>query len=141
MLRIAYHNIPMGRRRYGDDDEDEKEDLNLYKGAKQRQESGPPKAVSSEKYEDQLERAEPMIQQLNNLYNQFISGAERQPPIERRKQLDQLMVGLQLASKPTPAVNFRFQTLWTQYKTNADRWDKLMLDLESGKIKRVVERK
>ena len=132
----------MGRRRYGDDDEDdEKEDLNLYKGAQTRNEAAVPKAVSGEKYEEQLARVEPMILQLNNLYNQFIAGAERSPPTERRKQLDQMMAGLQLASKPTPTAQFKFQSLWTQYKTNADRWDKLMHDLETGKIKRVVERK
>ena len=131
----------MGRRRDRDDDEDEKEELNLYKGAQARKETAAPEKVSGEKFLEMLDRVEPSIQSLNNSYNQFIAGAEKLPPIEKRKALDQLMASLTSSPKPTQSLQFRFQTMWTQYRTYADKWDKLMKDLESGKIKRVVERK
>ncbi len=92
----------------------------------------------TEKVNELVQRAEPLIEQINNLYNQFISGAEKLPPTERRKQLEQTMVQLQYISKPTPAILFRCNTLEAHYLTYRDKWDKLMRDLEAGKIKRAI---
>ncbi|MGZ3709841.1 MAG: hypothetical protein ACXVBC_13050, partial [Bdellovibrionota bacterium] len=88
------------------------------------------------KFEELVARAEPMIEQLNNLYNMWASGAEKIPPIERRKQLDQIMVTLTLMGKPTSATQFRFSALNSTYITFRDRWDRLIRDFESGKLKR-----
>jgi Mg2+ and Co2+ transporter CorA len=85
-----------------------------------------------------FQRAEPLIDQLNSLYNQYVAGIEQRPPHERRKQLDELMATLQTMNKPTPAYQFRFTTLNASYLTHRDRWDRLIKDLESGKIKRVT---
>ena len=84
-----------------------------------------------------IEQATPLIEQLNNLYNQFFAGAEKVPPTERRKQLDQTMASIMLSSKPTPQMQFRCQTLNQSYISARDRWDRMMKDLESGKLKRV----
>jgi len=124
------------RRRRDRDDEDEKEEINLYKGAVQRKEGGAASNASSEKFEDLMLRAEPMIEQINSLYNQFLSGMERTPPLERRKTLDQIMDTLAAIGKPTAANQFKYQTMYNQYRSYRDRWDKMMLDLEKGKIKR-----
>ena len=85
-----------------------------------------------------FQRVEPLIAQVNSLYNQFVAGAETRPPLERRKQLDEIMAALQGFSKPTPAYQFRYTTLNASYLTHRDRWDKLIMDLESGKIKRTA---
>ncbi len=85
-----------------------------------------------------FERADPLMEQLNNLYSQYIAGVERMPPIERRKQLDQMMATLQLMAKPTQALQFRYNTVHAKYVSHRDRWDRLCRDLESGKIKRTV---
>jgi hypothetical protein len=95
-------------------------------------------SAGTEKLVELIERALPLIEQLNNLYNQYISGVERCPPLERRKQLDQLMATLTLMSKPTPAYQFRFNTLNSSYLTHRERWERLCKDLESGKIKRTA---
>ena len=89
---------------------------------------GPGKSgdAAIDKLIENFQRVEPLIEQLNNLYNQFFAGVERRPPIERRKQLDQLMMSLQLSNKPTPAYQFRFNTLYTSYITHRERWDKLV---------------
>jgi len=92
----------------------------------------------SEQLASLIERAEPLIEQLNNLYNQYIVGAEQRPPLERRKQLDQLMMTVQMMGKPTPTMQFRASTLTQRYTVNRERWDKMIKDLESGKIKRLV---
>lgn len=83
-----------------------------------------------------MQRAEPLIEQVHSLYNQYLAGIETRPPVERRKQLDQVMLTLQLMTKPTPAYQFRYATINASYHTHRDRWDRLMKDLESGKAKR-----
>jgi hypothetical protein len=85
-----------------------------------------------------LQRAEPLIEQLNSLYNQYVVGVDLRPPLERRKQLDQLMMSMQMLSKPTPAYQFRYNTLNASYLTHRERWDRMLKDLESGKIKRTT---
>lgn len=122
------------------DREDEQEDDNLETPGKH---GVPPKAgtlghISSGKLDELINRAEPMIEQISNLYNMFASGAERSPPTERRKQLEQTMMTLQAVGKPTPAIQFRCHTLLSQFQTQRDRWDRLMKDIESGKHKRVT---
>ena len=86
-----------------------------------------------------LERGEPMIDQLNNLYNQFMAGVERAPPIAQRKQLDELFNSISQLPKNTPALRFRYDNVYSKYRTFRDRWDKLMRDLEDGKARRVVK--
>ena len=75
---------------------------------------------------------------MHNLYNQYLAGIESRPPIERRKYLDQVMQTIQAMNKPTPAYQFRCNTLNSSYLTHRDRWDRLAKDLESGKIKRTT---
>src|SRR5690242_1099870 len=65
--------------------------------------SGPPE----DKIHEFLQRADVLIDQLNNLYNMYTAGAERLPPNEKRKMLEQLMVTIQSTGKPTPAIQFK----------------------------------
>lgn len=94
--------------------------------------------AETDKLLELFQRAEPLIEQLNSLYNQYIAGVESRPPRERRKQLDQIMAALQGLAKPTPSYQFRYTTLNASYFTHRDRWDRMCKDLESGKIKRVA---
>ncbi len=87
---------------------------------------------------DQILRLiEPLIEQTNNLYAQYVAGVERRPPIEKRKQLDSMAAQLLAHPKPTSASKFKAQTVLTRYQIHRDRWDKLLRDLEDGKIKRL----
>jgi hypothetical protein len=90
----------------------------------------------SEKLEDLLLRAEPLLEQVNHLYSIYLAGAEQYPPIERRKTLDGLMVSLQMISKPTPAALYKYTAIAARYESYRNRWDKLLRDLENGKIQR-----
>ncbi len=96
-----------------------------------------PTAVGDQKLLQLLDQATPMIEQLNNLYNQFFAGTERVPPIERRKQLDQTMATIMMTPKITAPLQFRAQTLNSSYISARDRWDRMLKDLESGKLKRM----
>ncbi len=96
-----------------------------------------PTSVGDQKLLQLLDQATPMIEQLNNLYNQFFSGMDRVPPIERRKQLDQMMASIMMTPKPTATLQFRAQTLNNSYISARDRWDRMLKDFESGKLKRM----
>jgi hypothetical protein len=117
------------RRREREDEEDEKASSNS---------KGTSLSVAHEKFDELITRAEPIIEQLNHLYQMFVLGTEKLPPLERRKQLDQLMTSLQMMPKSTPAAQFRYSSLQAQYTTYKERWEKMMKDLEAGKLKRIV---
>jgi hypothetical protein len=123
------------RRDEEDDKEREKELLGRTDGVIRKSDLS---GVSSEKVDELILRAEPMIDQIQGLYNQYLSGIEKHPPNERRKQLEQLMYTLQLVSKPTAGLQFRYQTLNAKYVSYRERWDKVLKDLEDGKIKRRI---
>lgn len=116
------------KRRREREDEQEREDAK--KNNEVRIEEG------TEKLDELIQRVDPLISQLNNLYNMFMSGAENVIPMERRKQLDQLMVSLQMMSKPTAGSLFKYAAILSKYTTHKERWDKMLKDLEDGKIKR-----
>jgi hypothetical protein len=92
--------------------------------------------VDSKRIDEMIARAEPLIDQVNALYNLYLAGTERLPPNERRNHLDQLMTTITQVAKPTAAVRFRASGLQHTYQQHKERWDRMMRDLESGKIKR-----
>lgn len=87
---------------------------------------GPP--LSS--LQDLLDRIPPLIEQVNQLYNMYFSGAEKRPPVERRQYLDQCIAQLGAFPKPTQAAQFRATTLLQTYQTHKDRWDRLLKQRE-----------
>lgn len=92
--------------------------------------------AGSIKLDELMTRAEPLIEQVNSLYSQFMNGTERAPPNERRRQLDQLMTTIMMMHKPTPTQRFRATGVMYTYQQYKDRWERMIRDLESGKIKR-----
>lgn len=118
------------RRRREREDELEQEDL------ERRKKLGTASTHSGEKIEELLARAEPLVDQVDNLYGQFIRGMERRPPLERRQTLDQLMATLSLMGKTSSSLQFRYNNLNAKYVTQRDKWEKWIRDLESGKLKR-----
>ncbi len=98
----------------------------------------PEKENNSVKIDGLLKRIEPLLEQVNNLYNLFATGVERLPPREKRKQLETWIANLQATPKANPTYAFKVTTLVNRFATFRDRWDRLVRDLESGKIKRIV---
>jgi hypothetical protein len=95
-------------------------------------------SLSGDKLDELIQRADVAIQQLNNLYNMFVVGVERFPPIERRGQLEQLVAALQSINKATPAALYKYNAIQSRFILHRDKWDKMIKDLESGKIKRTA---
>lgn len=88
---------------------------------------------STEKLLEILERVEPLMEQVHQLYNQFFAGTEKRPPLERRKQLDQAMEMVLMLPKPNPSVQFRCTTVRTRYQSFAEQWDRKLRQLEGSK--------
>ena len=100
---------------------------------------GQPQPESNSTQIDELiSRATPMVEQINSLYNMFSTGIERLPPNEKRKQLEALIIQLQNTPKPNQTYNFRASSLITHYTSMREKWDRIMRDVESGKIKRTA---
>jgi hypothetical protein len=89
-------------------------------------------------FDEQLRRATVLIDQLEHLYRQFAVGVLMRPPVEERSRLDQMMTHISHAPKASTTDRFRFSGVLQSYTTHKSRWDKLLADIESGKIKRVA---
>ena len=86
-----------------------------------------------------LSKCEVMMEQITNLYGMWIQGMERVPPIVQRNHLNDLVLKIQAAAKPTANLRFRVAEFHTKFGTYTDKWDRILKDVESGKI--VVKRK
>jgi hypothetical protein len=89
-------------------------------------------------FDELLRRASVLIDQLEHLYRQFAVGVLARPPVEERSRLDQLMTHLSHTQKASTTDRFKFSGVLQSYTTHKSRWDKLLADVESGKIKRVA---
>lgn len=96
---------------------------------------------STDQLVELMKRAEPMIEQLDHLYMMFVAGAEKIPPNEKRKILDQTMATLMTMSKSSQSSAFKYNSLHSRYVAYRDRWDKMLKDLEDGKLKRTKDLK
>lgn len=86
-----------------------------------------------EKFKKLFEQVEPLLEQLNNLYRNYVNGVEKRPPLERRKRLDQLITTLQMLPKSTSKMRFDFQMMFARYQTQSALWDKMLRKLEAGR--------
>jgi hypothetical protein len=83
----------------------------------------------------------PMIEQVNGLYNMFVAGVETKPPLEKQKQLEKLIKSLHDEPKTTPALRFRATSVISSFMVHKDKWERLLKDIESGKVLRRNPRK
>jgi polyhydroxyalkanoate synthesis regulator protein len=81
-----------------------------------------------------LNRCEVMMDQITNLYQMWVQGLERTPPISQRKNLEDLVLKIQAVPRPSTNLKFRVTQFQTKYSTFKDKWDRLLKDVESGKI-------
>ena len=86
--------------------------------------------------DETIQKLEVMTEQLNNLYNQYLSGVEKRAPIEKRRQYASLVQILQNLPKPTLQARFRSNTMLVRFQSQMERWDKLLRKLEAGGLKR-----
>jgi len=127
-------------KREQEDEKDVELQKNLQKGgyrssAPQTQD----KAPDTEQLRKLIAEATQLIQQLNNHYKQYTLGVQNNPPTEDRSTLEQIIQKIKLTPKNTPTLKFSAQSTINQFITYKNQWDKMMLDLESGKIQRIIK--
>ncbi len=83
-----------------------------------------------------MKRAEQLVEQTQNLYQQYFAGIEKFPPRDRRNALEYTMTQLFYLAKTTPNIRFRYGNLLSKFQTHRDRWDRMLKDYESGKLRR-----
>ena len=91
----------------------------------------------SAKMDALINQSSAQLDQITTLYNQYLAGIEKLPPLQLRQQLEETVQILVKSHKSTQAAQFRFNTFFARYQTYRDRWDRIIRDLESGKIQRV----
>ena len=126
------------RRQREEEREREAEEERLAKLKKEEQTGRVIDSQIVEKFDELIRRAPIMIDQLEHLYHQYAVGLLSRPPVEERARLDMVMVTLYNLPKPTPSDRFRFSSINSSYGSHKSRWEKLLADIESGKIKRVT---
>jgi hypothetical protein len=93
----------------------------------------------SERLDSLILQAGPLIEQVNQLYIRYGTGEQSRPPLEQRQRLDTMIILMQNLAKHTPSDRFRFSTVNQSYATHRSRWEKLLQDIETGKVRRVVK--
>jgi len=94
--------------------------------------SAPVPTVSEDELNERMSRAEKLIEQVHGLYRQYFIGVENRPPFEQRRQLDQLMTGIQYAAKPTTNQRFMAQNMLQKYRTFTELWERKLKERESS---------
>ena len=89
--------------------------------------------LKTDEVEELLQKIDPLIEQLNNLYHMYLAGVEKRPPVERRRVLDSMVRKILDSNKQTLGVKFRASTLASRYQMHCERWDKQLRALETGK--------
>jgi hypothetical protein len=98
-----------------------------------------PAGPESGRLDSLILQAGPLIEVVNQLYIRYGTGEQARPPLEQRQRLDTMIILMQNLAKHSAADRFRFSTINQSYTTHRSRWEKLIQDIETGKIRRVVK--
>lgn len=83
---------------------------------------------------EMIKKAEVLMEQIQNLYNMYVAGMERIPPNTHRKQLEDIVFRINDAAKTSASLKFRAQQFHAKYQMYKDKWERLIKDIESGKV-------
>ena len=75
---------------------------------------------------------EPLLEQLNTLYQMFFQGLEKRPPLEKRALLDRLLVQLGDLNKTSPSARFKSQSVITSALTRIELWERKLKAMEKA---------
>ncbi len=119
--------------------EREREELKSTQTPPSTSKNGKPMPAENRGFSDLdglLAQVSPLLEHLDRLYNMYLAGAEKSPPVVRRKILDQLLVQMSQHARLTSAHQFRYQSMLASVRSHMERWDRLLKEFEKGQIKR-----
>lgn len=82
----------------------------------------------------EIDKAARLINELHKNYQAYFLGDERQPPLPKRKQLDDLIVRLrgEVTRANQSSMSFLFKQIDARYQLYKNKWDKKMAEIENG---------
>ncbi len=83
-----------------------------------------------------LRSVEDRIEKLKVQYDMYFSGFERKLPLQPRRELDAAVMQLRREPVRATATRFRVQNVIQKFGTYAQKWDRVLLQIEQGTLKR-----
>src|SRR5438552_11341990 len=80
------------------------------------------------------------IDRLKVLYEQYFIGMEKLPPTVARREVEKLLDFLGKQNIGNTGIRFRYLGLLRRWKTYAERWDKILREIDNGTYARHVAR-
>jgi len=93
-------------------------------------------AVTDKELDNDLADLAIRIEKMRVKYQGFFLGLEKLPPLFERDQLERFIRVSALNDARRAVHKFRFQALLQRYRTLAVHWDRIMRELEEGRITR-----
>lgn len=90
--------------------------------------------------EQELQRIETAIREIDQNYEKYFAGIERRPPEKLRDELGLDLRRLSNSYIPQTDLRYRYQMLATRYHSYCGNWERLMRQIEEGKFVRKLER-
>lgn len=90
--------------------------------------------------EQELDRIELKIKEIDQAYEKYFMGIERRPPEQARTELGLVLRRLSSRHMVQTDLRFRFQMLATRYHNYCANWDRTMKNLEDGKFVRQLQK-
>lgn len=92
--------------------------------------------ATDKEYEEDLAEFTRRVERLRVHYQSYFLGLERRPPLQLREQLDRFIRETCLNEARRATFKFRFQSLLQRYRILAVYWDRVLRDLEEGRVTR-----
>jgi hypothetical protein len=80
------------------------------------------------------------IDRLKVLYEQYFLGLEKMPPVVARREVEKLLDAFGKQNIGNTGMRFRYLGLVRRWKTYAERWDKILREIDNGTYARHVAR-
>jgi hypothetical protein len=90
--------------------------------------------------EQELNRIEATIREIDQNYEKYFAGIERRPPEKLRDELGLQLRRLSNRYIPQTDLRYRYQMLATRFHSYCGNWERLMRQIEEGKFVRKLER-
>lgn len=119
------------RKNFWDDKEDE-DDVDLGVAARRRGQvvETPTKVEDSADIDRKINETRALMEQTHQLYQQYFSGVERRPPLEKVKFLETKVGELQRIGTNVTTARFKITQFISQYTTMKELWERKLREKE-----------
>ena len=96
--------------------------------------------IKRESIEQELNRIEATIREIDQNYEKYFAGIERLPPEKLRDELGLVLRRLANRYIPQTDLRYRYQMLATRFHSYCGNWERLMRQIEEGRFVRKLEK-